>query len=170
MIKSILAATALLTPGLIYADICQFAQKLDSSVKQDYKPLIGKSDSRGRYFEPSVKLVNGIAKCRVMSLRSYRNYMCRWHVASEKQLDSVFNSTIEQMQKCSLGNKTAVISDVTKNSPRRNSGSVKWTNYSRRKITFGGNTTMFISKQTILFTKMNQAMYVFRMSFGAFAK
>jgi len=158
---------------IAYADFCQVITKLHSTVGEKYKPLVGQFDIRGRYFQPSVKLVSAPAKCRIRSLPlpgGYYTYSCRWEFTSKVKLETEFKAVLAKLKTCRINNKAITLINSTNDSPRRNSDRVKWTNFSKHKAILGPNTVMSISKQTVIFTSKNLVFNLLQFSFGSGAK
>ncbi len=168
-----IALISILFTQLAYADFCQFITKLQSTVGEKYKPLVGQFDSRGRYFQPFVKIISAPAKCRVRSLPlsgGYYTYSCRWELTSKAKLETEFKAVLAKLKTCRINNKAINLIDNTNDSPRRSSDRVKWTNFSKYKANLGPNTVMSISKQTVIFASKNLEFNLLQFSFGSGAK
>jgi len=174
--RSTLIIISLLFSQLSFADICQFVTKLNSTVNTKYKTLVGPFDQRGRYFQPTTSIVPGVAKCSVGSLSlggsgsTNNTYACRWELTSKAKLDAEFKSMMAKLKTCRFNKKRAMITDSTKIRRPRDNATIKWTNYSRRKIMLDPNTYVTVSKQTVVFLSNNSKSHLLRFSFGAFTK
>ncbi len=177
--KLLLLGISLLVTNMSHAKICPFLSKLHFTVNEKYSPLVGEFDKRGRFFQPTKRILPGIAKCRVSTLNmpatdgnssAFHSYSCRWEFELGSTLTSEFKSMLQEIKKCKLNKKLPVVLDITNERKPRNSSALKWSNYSKKKIYFEENKVLTVSKQTVTFTKNNKITNILRFKFGAFEK